>query len=81
MADILDAILAGKRREVATAKRKKPLAAIRAEAESTVLSDPPRDFAGALRARGGGRGRAGRRAPGLGPHSLVRWEGQAGVLS
>jgi indole-3-glycerol phosphate synthase len=51
MADILDTILAAKRAEVAEAKLRKPLAAMRAEAESARAGDPPRDFAGALHAR------------------------------
>ena len=46
--DILNKILAVKREEVAAALAAKPLAAIRAEAEA---QPPPRDFAGALRAR------------------------------
>ncbi|MCZ2499005.1 indole-3-glycerol phosphate synthase TrpC [Xylophilus sp. Kf1] len=48
MSDILDRINAVKREEVAAAQRKMPLAAIRADAESRVLT---RDFVGALRAR------------------------------
>jgi indole-3-glycerol phosphate synthase len=48
MPDILEKILTTKREEVAAAQRTKALAAQRAEAESVA---PPRDFAGALRAR------------------------------
>jgi indole-3-glycerol phosphate synthase len=48
MSDILDTIVAVKREEVATGLRKKPLAAMRADAESRVLT---RDFEGALRAK------------------------------
>jgi len=48
MSDILDKINAVKREEVAAAIRKMPLAAMRADAESRVLT---RDFVGALRAR------------------------------
>ncbi|SRR5581483_3874989 len=48
MSDILEKILAVKREEVAQAKRAKPLAAMRAEAEAM---DAPRDFLGALRAK------------------------------
>ncbi len=46
MADILDKIVAVKREEIAAARRKVPLEAIRADAESRVLT---RDFAAALR--------------------------------
>jgi indole-3-glycerol phosphate synthase len=46
MADILDKIVAVKREEVAAAKTKVPLDAMRADAESRVLT---RDFVGALR--------------------------------
>lgn len=46
MADILNQIVAVKREEVAAAKVKKPLEAMRADAESRVLT---RDFEGALR--------------------------------
>jgi indole-3-glycerol phosphate synthase len=46
MADILDRIVAVKREEIAAAKKKKPLEAMRADAESRVLT---RDFTGALR--------------------------------
>ena len=48
MTDILDKIVAVKREEVAAGLRKKSLAAMRADAESRVLT---RDFIGALRAR------------------------------
>ncbi|NML85856.1 indole-3-glycerol phosphate synthase TrpC [Polaromonas sp.] len=48
MSDILNQIVAVKREEVAAAIARKPLAAMRADAESRVLT---RDFAGALRAR------------------------------
>ena len=48
MADILDKIVAVKREEIAAALKKKPLAAMRADAESRVLT---RDFEGALRAK------------------------------
>ncbi|MDP2033766.1 MAG: indole-3-glycerol phosphate synthase TrpC [Polaromonas sp.] len=48
MADILNKIVAVKRQEVAAAIRRKPLAAVRFDAESRVLT---RDFAGALRAK------------------------------
>jgi indole-3-glycerol phosphate synthase len=47
-ADILDQIVAVKREELAAAKKKVPLDAMRADAESRVLT---RDFAGALRAQ------------------------------
>ena len=46
MADILDDIMAVKRQEVAAALKRKPLDAMRADAESRVLT---RDFVGALR--------------------------------
>jgi indole-3-glycerol phosphate synthase len=46
MSDILDKIVAVKREEIADAIHRKPLAAIRADAESRVLT---RDFVGALR--------------------------------
>ena len=46
MADILDQIVAVKREEIAAAKNKVPLDAMRADAESRVLT---RDFEGALR--------------------------------
>ncbi len=46
MADILDEIMAVKRQEVAAAIKRKPLAAMRADAESRVLT---RDFVGAMR--------------------------------
>jgi indole-3-glycerol phosphate synthase len=48
MSDILDKILAVKREEVAAAQAAKPLAAIRAEAET---QPEPRDFVGAIRAK------------------------------
>ena len=48
MSDILDKIVAVKREEIAAAQRKRPLAVVRADAESRVLT---RDFAGALRAK------------------------------
>jgi indole-3-glycerol phosphate synthase len=48
MSDILDKIVAVKREEVAAALRKRPLAEIRADAESRLLT---RDFVGALRAK------------------------------
>ena len=48
MSDILQKIVAVKREEVAAAQKKKTLAAMRADAESRVLT---RDFEGALRAR------------------------------
>lgn len=48
MSDILNKIVAVKREEVAAALNKKPLAAMRADAESRVLT---RDFLGALRAK------------------------------
>ena len=48
MSDILDKIVAVKRQEVAAALARKPLAAMRADAESRVLT---RDFVGALRAK------------------------------
>jgi indole-3-glycerol phosphate synthase len=46
--DILQKILAVKREEVAAARAAKPLTALRAEAEA---QSPPRDFAGAIRAK------------------------------
>lgn len=46
MADILEKIVAVKREEIAAARKKMPLEAIRADAESRVLT---RDFEGALR--------------------------------
>ncbi len=46
MADILDDIMAVKRQEVAAALKRKPLDAMRADAESRVLT---RDFVGAMR--------------------------------
>ncbi|GKT19467.1 indole-3-glycerol phosphate synthase TrpC [Acidovorax sp. SUPP2522] len=48
MSDILNKIIAVKREEIAAAQKKAPLAAIRADAESRVLT---RDFEGALRAK------------------------------
>jgi hypothetical protein len=48
MSDILDKIIAVKRQEIAEAIRKKPLALMREDAESRVLT---RDFMGALRAK------------------------------
>jgi indole-3-glycerol phosphate synthase len=48
MADILDKIIAVKRQEVAAALKRKPLDAMRADAESRVLT---RDFEGALRSK------------------------------
>ena len=48
MSDILNKILAVKREEVAAALAVKPLAAMRAEAESRAVS---RDFVGAIRAK------------------------------
>jgi indole-3-glycerol phosphate synthase len=46
--DILEKILAVKRREVAAAKQKRPLAALRGDAEK---AGKPRDFIGALRSK------------------------------
>ena len=48
MSDILDKIIDVKRAEIAAAQKKMPLAAMRADAESRVLT---RDFVGALRAK------------------------------
>ena len=48
MTDILDKIIAVKREEIAAAMRQKPLAAMRADAESRILT---RDFVGAMRAK------------------------------
>lgn len=48
MTDILDQIIAVKREEVAAAQKQKPLAVVRADAESRVLT---RDFEGAMRAK------------------------------
>ena len=48
MSDILDKIVAVKHQEVAAAKARKSLAAVRADAESRVLT---RDFVGAMRAK------------------------------
>ncbi len=50
MSDILQRICATKREEVAAAAARVPLAAVRAQAEASLRDDPPRDFAGALRA-------------------------------
>lgn len=48
MSDILDKIVAVKRQEIAAAARRKSLEAVRADAESRVLT---RDFVGAIRAK------------------------------
>jgi indole-3-glycerol phosphate synthase len=48
MTDILDKIVAVKREEVAAAQKRKPLALVRADAESRVLT---RDFVGACAPR------------------------------
>jgi len=48
MSDILDKIIAVKREEIAEAIKRKPLAVVREDAESRVLT---RDFVGALRAK------------------------------
>ncbi len=48
MSDILEKILAVKRKEIAAAKQKRPLAALRGDAEQ---AGKPRDFAGALRSK------------------------------
>ncbi|MDM0109054.1 indole-3-glycerol phosphate synthase TrpC [Variovorax sp. J22R24] len=48
MSDILEKIVAVKREEIAAAKKKSPLEAVRFDAESRVLT---RDFTGALRAK------------------------------
>ena len=48
MSDILNRIVAVKHEEIATARKKKPLDVVRADAESRVLT---RDFEGALRAQ------------------------------
>jgi len=48
MADILDKIVEVKHQEVAAARKRKPLAVVRADAESRVLT---RDFVGAIRAK------------------------------
>ena len=48
MSDILEKIVAVKREEVAAALKRKPLAVVRADAESRVLT---RDFVGALKAK------------------------------
>lgn len=48
MADILERILSVKREEIAAAKRARPLATVRAEAQS---ADPPRGFIDVIRAK------------------------------
>ena len=48
MSDILEKIIAVKREEIATALKRKPLAEVRADAESRVLT---RDFVGAMRSK------------------------------
>lgn len=48
MSDILEKIVAVKRQEVASASKRKPMAVVRADAESRVLT---RDFVGAIRAK------------------------------
>ena len=48
MSDILDKIVAVKHQEVAAAQKRKPLDAVRADAESRILT---RDFVGAMRAK------------------------------
>lgn len=48
MSDILNKIVAVKHEEIAAARKKKPLEAVRFDAESRVLT---RDFEGALRAK------------------------------
>ena len=48
MTDILDKIIAVKREEIAAAMKQKPLAMVRADAESRILT---RDFLGAMRAK------------------------------
>ena len=48
MSDILEKIVAVKHQEVAAAQRRKPLAAVRSDAESRVLT---RDFVGAMRSK------------------------------
>ena len=48
MTDILNQIVAVKREEIAAAQNKKPLALVRADAESRVLT---RDFVGSMRAK------------------------------
>ena len=48
MSDILEKIMAVKRQEIEAASRRKPLAEVRADAESRVLT---RDFVGALRSK------------------------------
>ena len=49
MSDILDKIVAVKHQEVAAARKRLSLEAVRADAESRVLT---RDFVGALKAKG-----------------------------
>ena len=49
--DILNRIVAVKHQEVAAAQALLPLAALRAQAQSSVANDPPRGFAAALRAK------------------------------
>ncbi|MRR49601.1 MAG: indole-3-glycerol phosphate synthase TrpC [Rhodocyclaceae bacterium] len=51
MSDILKKILAVKAEEVAAAINAKPLAQLRAEAETAVKANPARDFVGAIRAK------------------------------
>ena len=48
MTDLLDKIIAVKREEIAAAMKQKPLAVVRADAESRILT---RDFVGAMRAK------------------------------
>ena len=48
MSDILEKIIAVKHEEIAAAQKRMPLNAVRADAESRVLT---RDFEGALRAK------------------------------
>ena len=48
MSDILTQIIAVKREEIAAAIKQKPLSAMRADAESRILT---RDFVGAMRAK------------------------------
>ena len=49
MSDILQKILAVKREEVAAGSAAMPLAAMRAAAEASLQTNPPRDFVGAIR--------------------------------